>query len=726
MPAGKGALRIAIEDFLETNPLTERFVAFWAGFRGRVEQGLPLLFEVMKHPFRLRLIGPFRAVASYAGWVFLNNKGALDDLRELTQPFDYGAFIEQYAAFWKRILAPSPETGGMEVLGAALLEPMIAAVQAVSQQEGENPDDWLRRVYGTATAMIVGPGLVTGAIELAGVGQLESATALLQTLTQQLGLGVLGGGGAGVLAESGFLPQLRRAFRARYRPTRWTSAQIRDLFALGALSEPDLRTQLAQDGYRDQDIELWKALAYRNLTEGDVFALRDGGHINDVQAIARLRGLGFSEADIPLLFALNPPALLNEAAALTKSTARKAFRESLISEVEFIEALANLGISRREADLEIALARRQQEEDIKSLTISQVKAAWEENVLTDGEATHWLGVEGLGPQETGILLRTWRAGLEPKFMKLNKGTVVGAYVEGIFGREAAYGKLTEIGLTGDDARLELDLAEARNPEAFGAPAPRPTRQLAISVLEELLAAREIDEATFLAQVLQQGYAQADAELLLTAAMLRADAEPRPLGQGSIVAAYVAQVIDRARAEDELASLGFEPEGVSVILDTAEQQHPEVFAPETLQSIRLPSASALVEAVRNGILETDVYYARMVELGYARPDADMYLALATRSEKKRTKLLTPADIANAYEKHFIPFGEALRRLSEQGYSDGDAQMYLRLRVNVIAETEPWKLFLAGRLTIEDAVNQLFALGFTVEEIDEAVTKAAEGG
>jgi hypothetical protein len=194
----------------------------------------------------------------------------------------------------------------------------------------------------------------------------------------------------------------------------------------------------------------------------------------------------------------------------------------------------------------------------------------------------------------------------------------------------------------------------------------------------------------------------------------------------VEAAYAAGVIDRPGAVERLATLGFDEEATGIILQTVEQEHPEVFAPETLQSIRLPSVTALLDAVRGEILTTDEYYARMTELGYARPDADMYLSLATTSEKKRTKLLSASDIANAYEKHFIPFGEAIRRLVEQGYSDGDAQMYLRLRSNVIQETDPWKAFLAGRLTIEAAADQLFALGFTLDEIEAAINEAAEGG
>jgi Holliday junction resolvasome RuvABC DNA-binding subunit len=189
-------------------------------------------------------------------------------------------------------------------------------------------------------------------------------------------------------------------------------------------------------------------------------------------------------------------------------------------------------------------------------------------------------------------------------------------------------------------------------------------------------------------------------------------------------AYVAGVLTRAGSLAQLVKLDFTPEASETILQTVEAENPVVFAPESVQALRVPSATALTEALRAGIIDDLIYYARMTEGGYDRATADMYLNLAIRSERKKEKTLTPAQVLEAYSRDFFNRAQAMSRLTSLGYNEADATLLLRFEKSGIEDTEPWKLLLSGALAPEDAFAQLSGLGFTMKEI-EAALAALEG-
>ncbi|MFZ1060741.1 MAG: hypothetical protein WAP47_16280 [Candidatus Rokuibacteriota bacterium] len=719
MPAGRGRLRRAIEDFAETNPLTE-----WIREQARIGQertqaALPPLLEILGHPFRLGLALPLRAIALFVGYQTTGNGDTLKALVNLAAPPDTNEFLRRYAQFWRQAFASTAEAGTIEAIGALISEPMFAAIAGLQLQEGEDPESFLRRIYGVAASLIIVPGMAAGLVELAGIGQLESATTIVQTLTQGLGISVLGGGAAGAMMESGVIPDLRRAMHKRFRPARFSVSELKDLYTLGMIDEPRMMEEGKAQGWRDDDLKKWIHLAFRTLSETDIWQAYFSERMSHDEVARRLRALGYDPADLDLLFDLNKKQEIVEAETVMLSTAKRSFKEQVIGEAEFRDLLAKLGKIPREIELQVQIILHQQEEDIKRLTIAQLKAAWEVNELTDAEVTYWLTKDEYSQGQVALLLRTWKADLEPVFLKLNKGTILGAYVEGVIDRTQAFRKLQQVGFEDADARLELDLTEARSPEAFGKPKPRLAKQLAPGTLSDLLSAAFITPDDMLARLVVLGYEQADAELLTAAAVLRAEKEPRPLTQSVVERAYVAGVIDRARALAQLVDLDFTPAAAETILETIEAENPVVFAPESVQALRVPSTSALVEALRSGIIDEAAYFARMTEAGFDRATSDMYLNLAIRSERKKEKTLTAAQILEAYSRDFINRAQGMSRLTSMGYGEADATMLLRFEKSGIEDTEPWKLLLSGALAPEDAFAQLSGMGFTVKEIEGAI-------
>jgi len=724
MPAGRGRLRRAIEDFADTNPFTEWIREQLAIGQERTQAALPPLIEILGHPFRAGFALPLRAIALFSAYQTTGNGDTLKALVELAAPPNTNEFLRQYAQFWRQAFTSTAEAGTVEAIGGLISEPIFAAISGLQLQEGEDPESFLRRIYGVAASLIIVPGMAAGLVELAGIGQLETATTIVQTLAQGLGISVLGGGAAGAMMESGVIPDLRRAMHKRFRPARFSVSELKDLYTLGMIDEPRMMEEGKAQGWRDDDLKKWIHLAFRTLSETDIWQAYFSERMSHDEVARRLRALGYDPADLPLLFDLNKKQEIVEAEAVTLSTAKRAFKEQVIGEAEFRSLLQKLGKIDREIELQVQIILQQQEEDIKRLTLAQLKAAWEVNELTDAEVSYWLAKDEYSPAQVSLLLRTWKADLEPPFRKLNKGTILGAYVEGVLDRTQAFRKLVEVGFAEADARLELDLAEARAPEAFGKTKPQLPKQLAPGTLSDLLAAALITPDDMLARLVELGYDQADAELLTAAAVLRAAEEPRPLTQSVVERAYVAGVLTRAGSLAQLVKLDFTPEAAETIIETVEAENPVVFAPESVQALRVPSATALTEALRAGIIDDLAYYARMTEGGYDRATADMYLNLAIRSERKKEKTLTAAQILEAYSRDFFNRAQAMSRLTSLGYNEADATLLLRFEKSGLEDTEAWKLLIAGQLDPENAFAQLSGLGFTMKEIEAAIA-ALEG-
>ncbi len=726
MPSGKGPLRVAIEDFLETNPLSAWLLKWWGGVQERREKLRQLEAEkVDPAPKLVRLYFYLSTSLTVIVWV-VTGLGNVDKVLEaMSRPEELST--SEVVARTLRLAFGDPAVKEIaETFGAFVTEPVLSIFEQYAGDDTRDPKEFARAFHGFMASLTAAGGLVDTALEAATAGQIEGGGRMLMGMYWSLGLGFLGWQTLAPLLESGLQPGLNRYYAKLYRPKRFSAGEVRDLYALGELSQDQLQEELRFLGWREHDIGLWLKLSFRNLNEGDVWALYHKGELTEADTVRRLRALGYDPDDIPLLFVINQKEDVSEAESVSLATAKAAYREQLLSESEFRSILEALKKSPREIDLLVMLAKQQIESDLRRLTVGQVHDAWEENVLSDAEVTHWLGQEGFEQTEVDLLLRTWKAQVEPPFRKLNKGTVVEAYIAAVLTREQAYGKLTDIGLSPEDARLELDLAEARAPELFGKPQRAGTKQLTPGVLEELLAADLITASIMEEELVSLGFTAADASLLTQLAVQKAAGEPRPLSQITVERAYIAGVLTRQQAHDKLIELDFPEENVENILRTVEQENPAVFAPETVQAIRLPSTSALQEAVRAGIITEAEFFARMAELGFTANVARMYLTLATRQERKGSKQLTVSQIANAYQRDFFDRATSLTRLVNLGYSDADAQIILRFEKSGIEETDVWKAMVAGLLDPVDAYAQLLSMGFTPGEIEKALAELGAGG
>jgi hypothetical protein len=714
----KGAFRIAIEDFMSTNPATN-WMRDWAGrLRDRKAAATPYVNTILANDGILTRSHALETQAIGGAYMATGFEFLLDWLK--TQA-DFINSANKSEALAKIIAAAVQNPTGQEiaeVVGSLMVDPFISYLEGYAGKIDQDPKEMMRGLVGVLEGFTVTVNLAGMAAELLSIGTVDAVKDLSDQMLHYSGVEQGTHQVISALMSVGVRPFLERYYKRLYRPTRFAASDLRDLYALGEITREQILEEGRREGWRDEDLDKWIRLAFRTLSQGDIFDALHQGFISEADAVTYLRGLGYDQTLIPLLFKLNPKKETNDAHNFSVSTARSAFKKSILSEGELRAILKGLKYTDQEIGVIIAVDRLDMQTQNKDLSVGQIKAAWQENVLSITEVRHWLGEIAIGKEEQDILIATWQEETQPVYRKLNAGTILNAYLEAVINKNQAFAKLKEIGFTEEDATLQLNLVEAQNPEAFGKPARTKEKLLTVGTLATFYVQGLLTEAQLRQRIETIGYPPEDVDLYVKSANLQLVTANRELTPSTIQAGYVTGVLSRSQAFDRLRELDYTEADANTILNITEEQNIDIFHPELVQVVRTPSVSALQTAVLYGIIDENEFTARMTELGYSLADAELYLSLIVTTPKKATKTLSASNIVNAYGAGIFTYNTAMRRLTELGYSIADSEVLLLLEKQTLTDTDEWNSMLAGQLNPVDTISGLFTKHYTEQDLETA--------
>jgi len=671
----KGPLRTAIENLIHDLVTPGSNPNYWKDFLARQVEADGAKNDVL---IKYGIVGipalPFLELAGLA-YAFTGNARIIDIMRELVGK---GSGVDRAALLGSIIdqATSAPEVRQIaETYGTLYTEPILSILEQYAGLETTDPKAFYRAVAGVSKEMAAFGAVADFAIESVTAGQFHVFADLAKDMSRSMGVEYVAFNALTPLLDSGLKPGMNTYYKRLYRPERFSISDVRDLYALGQISKDDLYEAARNLGWRDKDIPTWLQLAFRKLSEAEILQAWKLDIITQDQAAERIRELGFDPADIGLIFALNPKDDPNAERDTTASTARQAFRDNLIPESELRSLLAALKYGGQEIDLIVQIEKAKSSATTKSLSLGQIKSAWQDNVLSDAEAVHWLKEDNYGDDQIALILATWKVEISPKYRKLNASTIEGAYVEGILSRNDTLNKLISVGLTPGDADLELKLVEARNPEAFGSIPNAKAKKLTPGTLSDLVLLGLITPAQMSARLQDVGYTVDDANLLSEAARLRAQPGPRQLSDAAIQAAYMAGVITRATASDQLASNGYSAAQAGELLDTLEAKNPTAFGLPAQQRVKQLSPSDLQDLFLRDLLSVDQYAARLADLGLSDADVQLEVARAQQLKAPGNRTLTQSAIERAYLAGVYDRQTAFDRLVAQDFSEEDANTIL---------------------------------------------------
>lgn len=170
-------------------------------------------------------------------------------------------------------------------------------------------------------------------------------------------------------------------------------------------------------------------------------------------------------------------------------------------------------------------------------------------------------------------------------------------------------------------------------------------------------------------LLSHGFTQVDAEAMIALENVRGDGGAKELTRAQIVDLYEVRAIPRDTASDLLTKLGYAAETANTLLDLADFKHFQRFIDAAINRVRAAFTTGKMDRANAG--------AQLDHLGVPPEQQDELFTVWDIDKSTITKTLSPAQIRQALKKTLISHGEALARLTDQGYAEDDAALFLQL-------------------------------------------------
>jgi len=571
--------------------------------------------------------------------------------------------------------------------------------------------DRLHKFIGTISLLSAFGPTISNAVETMTGGRIKQAGSAIKEAYFNLGLGFTTWQITSPAVNAGIGDELKRAVNIKYRPTRFTMAQTMDAFALGEITRADVDQTLREAGFPEDYLDKIVNMAYRPLTSSQIITGWHNGLKSSAWAVEQMGHLGFSPESIEYIMQLEQPPDALEDRKTYVSTLRKGYKEGLLSEGEFRSLLTEMNFSDTEIELEVALYAMQDELDERTLTASQVKAAYDHNVIGREEVYHYLREANYGDESIAKLLATWDAQRAPAVLKLNSSTIKMAYAQNILTELEARELLVTLGYSDKSAAIILQTVRFPDaPQPIGPSISACMAALRTGLIDEekfttLLTERKLSAAAItiylqlatyvgpestriltrtdilaayradiitendcLISLVGMGYAPEDAILLV---MLNPPTEKtlaeKHFGTNAIMAAYTFKIINRDRAYNILASTGMTTDMIESILALGDMRLDGVLPDMSVASLLL--------ADRQEIITSEALWDILDKEGFDDWDILTAITLVNTPDYSPQRDLTVSNITGARKDGKIGPLEARARLLLLGYDSEDLELVL---------------------------------------------------
>jgi len=317
-------------------------------------------------------------------------------------------------------------------------------------------------------------------------------------------------------------------------------------------------------GFPDDQIEILEWTLWREFTITDLNRLREAGLITDDFYKERLRRLGLRKEDAELLATYWLTREATRERITLRSLAVRMFREGLRDEVWLREKLKSIGYDDDTISLIVELEKAKMREEPRRTTLGQLRRMFRFDVISEEDFKRYLRDLRYPDAAIELIVETEKAAKVPRPRVVSASELRRAFRSDIIDEEALFRRLVEIGYTDGDARLIVSI-EKRAKERRPVPLTR-------STLERAFVYQVIDEETFRAKLEEIGIAKEDIDLLVEMAKERLMAATeiptvvRRLPMGTVGRAFSLGIIDEAEAWDRFLEMGFPERDVEILIE----------------------------------------------------------------------------------------------------------------------------------------------------------------
>lgn len=263
--------------------------------------------------------------------------------------------------------------------------------------------DNAKKFLGFGVNFAISQGFLSILTEASSLGFLKEFHELPDGLMQAMGLGRLQRQALAPLVRNCIAQPYDLYLKRLLRPDRLSEAQVVQALRAGKISEDVARDQLAQKGYRDEDIDILLDQLTARLSPGELALLIANGDVEEPDALDRLKAGGMDEDTAKLLLKATDLSRASAQVSGILSILESARLNGFIDQETFDKEVSNLPLG----DLQDQLFRNrvglQLEMPRKRLSFAQLKAGLV-NGHTDLEYLDtWFAAEGYDDESQIVL-----------------------------------------------------------------------------------------------------------------------------------------------------------------------------------------------------------------------------------------------------------------------------------------------------------------------------------
>uniref|UniRef100_A0A6H1ZWH5 Uncharacterized protein n=1 Tax=viral metagenome TaxID=1070528 RepID=A0A6H1ZWH5_9ZZZZ len=599
----------------------------------------------------------------------------------------------------------------VESMGALIFDPWLASITG-GKIPADSPElEQVRRFLGTQQGFDYTGNLINMLGEILSLGQVEGLGKPFVESKWLLGTCFTSWQTTSPIVESVILRPLQRLVNLTFREADFTRAQWMDLYALGKLNASRLGAELGRLGFNSEKIGWLLELAKTQPSRSDLVGMWNDGIISEELVVDGLRKAGYDQVWIDRYLRYYRKEETSDEKGAYLGTLRKAYKEKLISEVDFREALKAQGRSNVAIDLEIAVLQLDWEVEEKTTAKTDIRAAYMEDVIGRPEAERWLANADFSSHTIALLLDTWDKQRAPTFRKVNKSELLKAWATGVLTQPQVYQGLLDVGYDSNGATVLMETyrrahMQTKPPEPY---------ELKPSDIMWAWHTAVINKAEVLERLIELGLVEEDAEILFeTFQRLHprvVATPPQELQKNDILEAWGRGVLTEEQARAKLIGIGYSEDDATILMQSYAIR-PEALPPE-------PTIAALIGACRRGIIDQAMLSQKLTAMGLRAEDVQFYVSYATTPLPETTRSLSRTDILKLWTEGRHDRAWALERLLAMNYSPEDCEDILWLASPEIEDTETYVLWVAELISDDIAIAMWLTMGFTQEQIDTAM-------
>ena len=432
-----------------------------------------------------------------------------------------------------------------------------------------------------------------------------------------------------------------------------TISQVKQAYAVGEISEQDVRLYLASEDYNTSQIDIlvntWSAAKkpkILKLNKGTITSALVKGVIDVGEASARLGELGYTTdlAQIIIDTALSGGGVSGHVIPISKLL--QAYSIGAITQIELEKRLRGRNVSESDIQIYIDVANHQ---DVKELSEVDIKNAYLYGAIDESKTRDNLSKIHYESDNIEFLVQAWNRQKETFKIRLTPGLAILYYRQGLISSDELRRKLIELGFSDSDAELMVQSADLAYP-----------RELTNNEIQDLYFTGVIndDKATTLLQ--QTGLDAVNAQLVIQSwQKALANIRPQPT-VSQFLAAFRDELLTENELVQKLRDKGYDDKAIAFYVRLAKEKEIEV-----TKSLTKADILGLYE---DDLLTYDESLTRLIDQGYSAEDSELLLA-------RRKPEIRESQAHKLFMAGYIDPVNYVEILLGLGYSPDDIDEYL---------------------------------------------------